>query len=1199
MKKINFIMAASLAACAVSAQAQEVIAKVGFEPSDQKYTTEWALTPDLGTYGDWVNVKAGEDEWNEQNGDAHSGEYCLRANNSEATGYTWDRGFKVGNLKLKDNTSYRVSFWVKAESSYIDANSTEQNTAIKSSISIGREYFDNELISPSGQSYNYNFTNGVMTGDWTRISYVTFNTNKALLDEKAQSRYGEGGVTIPATETSEEIVLYPAGATDIKFPDNYFVIINMYNPTEYMLDDICVEEGVAFNAATFYPSYATIKLDFGYPTNIANLAKASNGTFSLDPSCVKVMVDGQEVAADYVEGKADGFLYIFFEDENVLARAENVTVSFTPAADCPIMYNTDKRPSADVEGDMMVLGFTQEIAYSSDEDIDVMPSAWSAPVMISTNPENNSFELDAKTLNNISITFDQNIDVAYAAASLVRNGKTTDLNDAISADGATLNIAVSNLADGDYTLIVSGVANTKGFTLDEDIEIKFSVGEDADTEESVSVYSTNETFAATANGTFPVGWVSNDNGTIHQYGIFNEETGAVVDYNWGGNTGGGGCRAMSGYSGDFNGAAIYWRSMNGDNKLGTLTFGEQVKDFILSDGTIDPEMDPRVGLYLEARKYQISFRMAAWKNLNGNTEAVSPDNAPKYTFTLEDLEGNVYAEFKDKIAMPNVNGAQNMAVTGCDKEAVDFAVEQSGYYMIKCSTTQPNGEYLLGGVDIITMPSKAAYYKQQLAEAVASVEDVKVAAEATDYDGETKTAFLAALKSAEEDHFTAPSQVEKAIADLKAAANKLQTRVQNIDDFGTSIIEVQMAMETVEGKYANAQIIKDAQAIVADYADVNPSTLSDEKLAEVTPIVKNAAAQIGKVQTYVDILTWGASKAGQAAQALGADALNAFDLVSDDREAIAAVNANTTIALYDKIVNGEDLTGYMTKVYDPTITHEENEEGDDENGHPLLFQGIDLSGFVQNTHLYRVLGDAGVPGWTITAPEADIEGGKALNIAFNGEPNETDQVVDAMINIYGDAQYDMSQTVEGLPAGKYAVVMQTRTPLITKTFDGDPEVYTFYYNAQNEETNEWDKYVYAQGDADDAKSVAPYMGGGSGQLQNSIAYATVKDGQLTLGAVEHYVSGLARAHEDNEPRDFWTGTSQLDYVNIYFISPLDDFDYAKAKQDIIDAIDAPAAQTAATATAIYTVGGAKVAGLQKGINIVKMSNGTVKKVFVK
>ncbi len=225
-----------------------------------------------------------------------------------------------------------------------------------------------------------------------------------------------------------------------------------------------------------------------------------------------------------------------------------------------------------------------------------------------------------------------------------------------------------------------------------------------DEEEFEIIYSTNESFAVTANGTFPVGWLANDNGTIHQYGL--TDNGEVWNYNWGGNTGGGGCRSMTGYSGDLNGAAIYWRNVNGASTLGTLTYGEQVKDWILPDGSIDSEMPEGIALQLDARKYQIAIRMCAWKNLNGNSDTFSEENAPKYDFTIEDLDGNVYARFTDLVAMPNVNGSQDLPVTGVQPFVADFIVDKAGYYMLKFSTTQPSGEYLLGGADLVALSSK-------------------------------------------------------------------------------------------------------------------------------------------------------------------------------------------------------------------------------------------------------------------------------------------------------------------------------------------------------------------------------------------------------------------------------------------------------------------------------------------------------------
>ena len=47
------------------------------------------------------------------------------------------------------------------------------------------------------------------------------------------------------------------------------------------------------------------------------------------------------------------------------------------------------------------------------------------------------------------------------------------------------------------------------------------------------------------------------------------------------------------------------------------------------------------------------------------------------------------------------------------------------------------------------------------------------------------------------------------------------------------------------------------------------------------------------------------------------------------------------------------------------------------------------------------------------------------------------------------------------------------------------------------------------------------------------------------------------------------------------------------------AIATVAAMTAGEVEAIYTIGGAKVQSLQKGVNILKMKNGQTRKVFVK
>lgn len=1204
MKKIYLTMVAALLS-AGSLRAQTTIATLGFESGDEKgKSSAYALTPGLSMYGDWVNVKE-EDQWNEQFSiDKKSGEFSLFAANGMEAGNSWDRGFKIANLPIKENTPYRVSFWIKADPVYSDDTGVK-NTSLTSWLSQGIENFDKSICSKSGYNYGVQMTSG-MTGEWQHISFVSYYTNAETLNNIIKNQSWVGNAVYPEAFGGDGTKTY-AEFYENKLPQEFFLIINMYSPTSYMLDDIKVEEGVTFNEATFSSSANAIKLDFGYQTNIANLANANNGTLSLDPSCVKVTINDAPAEVEFVEGKSDGFLYIFLTEDTYMEENDDVRVSFTPAEDCPIVYPSDRRPSADTESEMKVLGFSNEVAYFNDA-IDALPSAWSPAVMVSSVPENESFEIPSETFTNIAVTYDKALDLTYASATLSKNGVDTDLTNAmsLSEDGKTVNIAVSNLADGEYTLTLSGVANSYQVACIDDQVITFAIGADDDTSISELVYTTNETFAATANGTFPVGWLADDNGTIHQYGL--TDNGEVWNYNWGGNVGGGGCRAMTGYSGDLNGAAIYWRSMNGANALGTLTFGEQVKDYILSDGTIDPEMPEGIALKLDARKYQITIRMCAWKNLNGNTDAVNPDNAPKYNFTLEDLDGNVYARFDDVLAMPNVNGEQNKAVTGVTRSQTDFTVDKAGYYMLKFSTTQPNGEYLLGGVELITMPSKAAYWKQQLAEAVAKAKPILEGAFDEMYDGETKTNFAAAINTAENGHFTSPSEITALIAQLETLGGKMQARVDNIDNFYAAAFDAEEAYSTLEGKYLESEIAVNAKAAIDAVNGVNPSDLSDEDLAVVTPKLVTAAAQLKNVVDVVNILSWGGYKAFQTAQTLGADGNAALNLTSDDREVINQVNLNSTIALYNILAESNGViadTLMTTALYDGSYIVVDNEYVTTGN-EDVAAQGVDFTCLIQNPHFYTFSNNAGadlqdntIVGWNCEQfknydEEGNIKSQGAVH--FSGDAaTEAKPVSDVMINAYGaGGEYKFYQVIENAPVGVYDVWIASRTASSTY---GDNVFEPF--NAYNDETGIWDKYIFAQVD-DEEPMMTPFAIGGWGTHPTVIKNVTVKKGsKLTIGIVEHYVSG--KATKGGEARDFWDTNTFADDARLYFVAPLAGFDYAAAAKELSDGIEAvsTAERTSSAATGIYSLSGARMNSLQKGVNIVRRADGSVSKILVK
>ena len=1103
MRKINFLIALGLISAA-SMQAQTTVVSLGFESGDQKYTTADAYTPG-GTYGDWIN-KQEADEWTEPySGDKHSGEFSFRMMNDDSyEGNTWDRGFKVGNLQLEDNTPYRVSFWVKADPAHFNEGGSEVANKIKSSISIGKEYFDMPISTASGQQYYYTWDN--CDGEWKHYSYVTYFTNKD--DQDALSESYSGKTDANGNQVSE---------VGDPFPNAYFITINLYNPGEYILDDIKLEKGVTFNEATFTDD--VIKLNFGYPTNIADLAKAEGGTISLDPAQVSVKVNGSDATVEYLEGKSDGFLYIFLE--NAVESEDEVLVSFTPAADCPIVYNTDRRPSADVESELKVLGFANEVAYY-DPEIDAMPLAWSPASMVSSNPENESFELDAATLKTISVTYDKAVTLDYASATLSKNGQNKDLTSAmtLSDDGKTIITTISGLEDGEYTFTLSGVTNSYGVDCLTDQVITFAVGKDTDTSTSEVVYQSD--FDNDMTDGIPPGWVTYNEAGYHVYGF--NDNGTQYNYGWGGTPGGGGARLYQGFSGDFN-KAMYWGT-RGTND-GYASYGEQVKDYILADGTLDPEMPENIALYLTPRKYQIYFQMAAWKE------------APKFDFTLEDLDGNVYAEFKDYVAAPNMNGGTGK-VSGTVTCVTDFTVDKEGYYVLKFSAEEAQWrEYLLANVRLITMPSKAAYYRQLLSVATEEAEAVLATAEDASYDGETKTALTNAIDNAKNGHFTSGSEVNAVIEQLQNLSAAMTKRVENIDNFEIAMLEASAAYDELEGKYVNAEVAKTAKAIIDEYGSTNPSNLSDDTLNEITPTIVTASAQLKNVKDVVDILSWGNYKAAQVATLLGEDGSEGYNAVTDDRATAKKVTDRATAALYKKIAAGEDLTPYMTSVYYETGDQieeipEDNDGQYNEEGFERAIFGIDFTGLIYNPHMYTLmksndpLKDNSIQGWMCT--QTTTYG----NLHFNGDPATDEKPAsDVTVNNWLGI-YDFYQEVKNVPVGYYDVFLRTRT--------------SAGMNAQNED-GIWDKYMYVQvGDGE--KIMVPFQEGGSwAGYPTVIKHVLVKDGVIRIGAVENPLSLANQVNEETgeTSQGNWNTNTFVDDARLFFVAPAEDVDYASLK----------------------------------------------------
>lgn len=1183
MKRIYLLIATGLF-CTASMQAQTVVAELGFEDDTQKeaFKTEYALTPELGTYGDWVNYKD-TDEWTEKStDDPHSGEYCFMAANTGAVGMSWDRGFKM-SFPMKLETPYRVSFWVKADPTYegtdADGNPTEEATKLTSWLSKGMENYDKSILS-----YGLNQATGPnaqtpFNGEWQHMSYVVYNPTAEAMDATIPSWQGTG--EYPARFGGQAGETYRSHFNE-KLPEVYFFIANMFCPVTYYLDDIKIEEGVTVKEVTY--SDEIIKIDFGYATNIANLAKQNKGTFSLDTDLVKVTVDGEETDVLYLEGKEDGFLYILVDA--MLDEESDVVVSFDGADD--LLYASADRPSSDTQGQVKVFGFKNEKGYW-DELVDTEFAAWGQPTVRSSEPVNKSFNLKPEDVKEVSMTFTTAVSTKKAKATLKKGTKKTDLTADIklSEDGKTVTAPVSGLTDGEYEFIIEGLMNAEESVTAEDAIITFEIGEPQGDAEEVVAYQSD--FTPYGQDALPVGYSgASDNGE--------RQSTAAQPY-----TGGGAPRIMG--ATDHVNHGIYWGARNGTQ--GLLQFGKYAAESANGDQLADG-IDASEALYLDEGAYLLTFRNGAWED-HSQPYAVRVckpgDETPEVIFE----ETGIVPD--SKILHEGVNITTDAAISPIEYE---FAVTEPGYYYVEFEGNFGWQCWILTSLSVTSKPaSSGAAAMKKLKDAI---ETAQMNLDGADekYDGTAKTALAETIKKAKEGTFTNPMEVDDMLKELAVASQKLADRKANYDNFVKKLADAQTSIETLEGKYKTNEKVQDAEAIIKKYDGVDPKNFSDEELAAASKDVDGVPGILNNIKSIVDILTFRAIQASKLALNLGVEdeVIDALDALASDATAdIEAANKQITLALYQAIVDGVDLEPLKEKQYSSQV----DEEGFDENnpesvathdadGHKLLLSGIKASGYIRNPNFYTTNTDANTvdfTGWTFEPLEYETtnDGGETEthtgSAKMTGAASADNPVVTASLNPYGQsAEYKFYQVVENIPAGVYTININTRT---ASKNNPDADGNYGFFNAQDE-NGVWDKYIFAQVD-DEAPIMVPFTVGAynTNGFPTYITDIKIKDGQkLTIGAVEHLVSGKASTHTWNdelgayEPAAFWDTNTWVRDAVLYFTAPLEGYDYKAAAQklanDIETAIETVEAAPAKD-NALYNVAGQKVNASYKGIVI--------------
>ena len=582
MKFKNLLSLSVMLSCGLVSQAQQVFQ----EPFDAEQTKG---ASDVAFY-EFINQEEGDD-WKISDG-GFKGK-ALSLNNDAGTtneNATWRRAIKFRNLPLQEGKSYRLTYYLKGSVSSAKARVSLMQGVENADIPVGSQA---------------DITN--LSSEYTKYSHVYYFKNKAEQDAKYDEQCASKAEYNAANK------------------DKYFASFNIYNPGEFFLDEVTLEEaaiaGASFNGDV-------ICVDLGHPTNAASLAsQKASGNYLLDNSTATVTVDGKAVDILTVELRKDGKLYIFLVDP---VKNGEVKVTF-------------KNPDGLIKCDdgFELTEFTETADLNSNLT-DIYSDIYTEPALESVTPLDGSFALETKDLKTITITFDKNVfvgknDIKDAPKATLSTGAALTLK-TTGETSKTLTFEYNGpeLAKGTYSVKIENLVSEYSVECN-DIVLTYEIGKIslAKTEYTEIV---NQTVSDCEN-VVPVGWK-----------LYN----GAEDIREAGSEFGSGPRGFN-FTGSTVPAAMYFRSGFGNSEIGSAEITEPVT---IPAGEVEfrayyaawknPGFKLKITLTDEAGNEVIAKEVEALANANG-TRTLKFDeyiyrfksNGGKYNYKIETVDAGV------------------------------------------------------------------------------------------------------------------------------------------------------------------------------------------------------------------------------------------------------------------------------------------------------------------------------------------------------------------------------------------------------------------------------------------------------------------------------------------------------------------------------------------------------------------------------
>lgn len=582
MKFKNLLSLSVMLSCGLVTQAQQVFQ----EPFDAEQTK---AASDVAFY-EFINQEEGDD-WKISDG-GFKGK-ALFLNNDAGTpndNATWRRAVKFRNLPLQEGKSYRLTYYLKGSVSSAKARVSLMQGVENADIPVGSQA---------------DITN--IGSEFTKYSHVYYFKSKAEQD----AEYDKQCASKEAYNAANK--------------DKYFASFNIYNPGEFFLDEVTLEEAVIAGASY---NGDVICVDLGHPTNASTLAaQKASGNYLLDNSTTTVTVNGKAVDILTVELRKDGKLYIFLADA---VNSGEVKVTFK---------NPDGLIKCNDGFELTEFTETAELNSEFNKDGEIYSDIYTEPALESVTPLDGSFALESKDLKTITLTFDKKVFAkgeSVPKATLSTGAELTLKTTEETSNTLTFEYNGPELAKGTYSIKVENIVSDQS-TPANDIVLTYEIGKInlAKTEYTEIVDKT----VADCENVVPLGWkLYNGAEDIRENGT--EYSSGPRGFNFTGST---------------VPAAMYFRSGLGNSEIGSAEITEPVT---IPAGEVEfrayyaawknPGFKLKITLTDEAGNEVIAKEVEALANANGNRTLKFDEyiyrfksNGGKYNYKIETVDAGV------------------------------------------------------------------------------------------------------------------------------------------------------------------------------------------------------------------------------------------------------------------------------------------------------------------------------------------------------------------------------------------------------------------------------------------------------------------------------------------------------------------------------------------------------------------------------